>query len=277
MRFGWSPKDTSGRVRGLGKVASLLFVATYTLIYLTEPFAEVWNAILSNMFLIVAASLTATIATMIWSHYERSDSPRRIWGYFAVGLWLWAAAELVWGYFNVTLGEVPEGIADLLWIGGYLFFGQALLIQYRVLARPTWRELASRILTASLFLLALYLLIYSVLVSSAAAQSGSDAAINSFYPAADLLLVLIAMSLARNFSGGAFARPWLGLLAFAFADLLYAWLEFSGLYSWSVNQANPLSAISDVAYLGAYFVLALGMLSHWAFLKYGLLSPTSPR
>jgi hypothetical protein len=191
-------------------------------------------------------------------------------------LWSWAFAEVIWGYLNVRLGEVPEGIADVFWIGGYFFFGWALLVQYRVLARPARAELWRRFLIAILFLLALYLLIYGALTASAGAWGNLDAAINSFYPAADLLLLLVALWLARHFAGGAFSHPWLGLLAFAFADLLYAWLELSGLYSWSVNEANALSTISDIAYLGAYFVLALGILSHWVFLKYGLLTPTEP-
>jgi hypothetical protein len=72
--------------------------------------------------------------------------------------------------------------------------------------------------------------------------------------------------------GGAFSRPWLGLLAFAFADFLYAWAEISGVYSWGINQANLLSTITDVAYLGAYLILGLGVLSHWVFLRYGLRS-----
>ena len=275
MRLGWNPNDTAMRMRGVAKVAALLFIAAYTVIYLAEPFSDLWNIVLTNLFLVVAASTTAAVATMIWAHYDRTDTPRPIWGYFAAGLWLWAAAELTWGYLNVTLGEVPEGISDVFWISAYFLFGNALFIQYRILARPTPREFWSRLSIAVLLFLALYLFIYQALITGADAQGGMDAAINSFYPAADLLLALIALWLASHFIGGAFSRPWLGLLAFAFADLMYAWLEISGLYSWSVNQANPLSTITDIAYLGAYLVLGLGVLSHWVFLRYGLRSPNS--
>ena len=277
MRPGWNPKDSSLRIRGLAKVAALLLIAAYTIIYLTEPFSDIWNSILSNLFLVIASAVTAAIATLIWAHYDRMDTPRRIWGYFAVGLWLWVVAELIWGYLNVTIGEVPEGISDVFWISAYFFFGQALFVQYRVLSQPAKAELWRRVLMAVLMLLALHLLIFGLLTSGQDAQSSFDAAINSFYPAADLLLALIALWLAGNFIGGAFSRPWLGLLAFAFADLLYAWLEISRLYSWSVDQTNMLSTMTDVAYLGAYLILGLGVLSHWAFLKYGLRTPTSPR
>lgn len=273
MRFGWNAKESSVRIRGLAKIVALLLIVVYAFVYRFEPFSDVWNVILANSLLVIASSLTAVIATMIWSRYEQSDTPRRVWAYFAVGLWLWAAAELTWGYLNVTQGEVPEGISDVFWISAYLFFWQALLIQYRILAHPTKQKLLSYVLVASLFFLTLYLFIYRTLVSGAESPSSFDAAINSFYPAADLLLALVALWLASHFMGGAFSRPWLGLLAFSFADLMYAWLEISGLYSWSVNEANLLSTVSDIVYLAAYLVLGLGIFSQWVFLKYGLRSP----
>ncbi|HSL46775.1 MAG TPA: hypothetical protein VK897_25285 [Anaerolineales bacterium] len=272
MRFGWSANDASVRVRWGAKVAALVLVAVYTLIYWFEPFSALWNIISTNMFLVIASSLTAAFATMIWSGYDPTDSPRRVWGSFAIGLWLWAAGELTWGYLNVMQGEVPIGLADVFWAVSYFFLMHALVYQYRIVARPTKQQLVSRTLIALLLMSVIYVIIYAVLTSAAESESKLDAAVNSFYPAADLLLVLIALWLARNFTGGAFSRPWLGLLAFAFADFLYAWTEISGVYSWGINQANLLSTITDVAYLGAYLILGLGVLSHWVFLSYGLRS-----
>ena len=277
MRFGWNAHEASARMLATAKIAAVLFLVVYSIIYWTEPFSDLWNIILTNAFLIIASACTAAIATLIWKRYDPSDAPRSIWLYFMFGLWLWVAAEITWGYLNVTQGEVPEGPADVLWIISYFFFGQALLSQYRIIVRPTKRKLYSRVIIAILLLLALYLLIYGALMPASEATSKLDAAINSFYPAADLLLAAVAFWLTRNFRGGAFSRPWLGLLAFSFADLLYAWIEISGLYSWSVNQANLLSTLTDVAYLGAYLVLGFGILSQWTFLKYGLRSPTMPR
>ena len=277
MRFGWNAKETYARMLGIALIAALLFLAVYTFIYWAEPFSDLWNLILTDGFLVGASSCTALIATLIWKRYDRSDAPRRVWIYFAVGLWLWAIAELTWGYLNVTQGEVPEGISDLFWISAYFFFGHALFVQYRILAHPDRREIWRLICISILVLVVLYILVYSVLITAIGASVNFDTAINSFYPAADFLLALVAFWLFRHFMGGAFSRPWLGLLAFSFADLLYAWLELSGLYTWSVNQANFLSVISDIVYLAAYLVLGLSILSQWAFLKYGLRSPTVPR
>lgn len=274
MQFRWSAQDMAVRVRSGAKVAAIVFVAVYTLIYWVEPFSELWNKISTNMFLVIASSLTASVATLVWLHYDKTDSPRVVWRSFAIGLWLWAVAEFTWGLLNVLYGEVPVGLPDVFWIVSYFFLLHAMMFQYRILATPTKEESRSRALVALLILVVLYLVIYGVLTSEGGSANKWDAAINSFYPAADLLLGLIAFWLARNFMGGAFARPWLGLLAFAIADLMYAWLEISGLYSWSINQANLLSTFTDVAYLGAYLILGLGILSHWVFLKFGLRSPT---
>ncbi len=274
MQFGWSAKDTSLRVRWWANVVAIVFIAVYTLIYWVEPFSEVWNKISTNMFLVIASSLTAVVATLIWLHYDKTDNPRGVWRSFAIGLWLWAVAEFTWGYLNVVQGEVPVGLPDVFWTVSYFFLLHALLLQYKILAKPTKQESWTRALVAFLILVILYPVIYGVLSSGANSENKLDIAVNSFYPAADLLLGLTALWMARNFMGGAFARPWLGLLAFAVADLMYAWLEITGLYSWSINQANLLSTISDAAYLGAYLIMGLGILSQWVFLKYGLRSST---
>src|SRR6266498_5692666 len=102
MRLGWNVKETSVRIRGLAKVAVLLTLAVYTVIYLVQPFSDIWNTILSNLFLVIAASFAAGIATMVWACYDETDVPRHVWRNFAIGLWLWTAAELIWGYLNVT-------------------------------------------------------------------------------------------------------------------------------------------------------------------------------
>jgi hypothetical protein len=276
MRFGWNSNLTSARLLGAAIVVAVLFLGVYAIFYWFQPFSDIWNVILTDSFLVVASAGSAMIATLILKRYDRADAPRTIWVYFAIGLWFWTLAELVWGYLNVTRGEVPEGISDLFWISGYVFFAQALFVQYRILSHPNRRETSRLALAVTLILAVLYILIYGVLTSGIGKPGNFGTAINAFYPAADLLLALVAFWLARHFMGGAFARPWFGLLAFLFADLLYAWIEFSGLYSWSVNQANLLSAMTDIAYLAAYLIFSLSILSQWAFLKYGMRSPTAP-
>ncbi len=273
MRFGWSAVQSSFRIRGIAKIAAVIFLAIYAAVYIWEPFSELWNNILTNLLLVIAAAWTAWVATMVWARYDKADTPRRIWRYFAIGLWSWVIAETIWGYLNITQGEVSEGIADIFWIAAYIFFAHAILIQYRILVQPSKQELLSRASLAIAGSLILYFLVYRLLGAGVDPQERLGVAINSFYPVGDLFLALIAIWLIRHFSGGAFARPWLGLLAFCFTDLLYAWIVTSGIYTWDMNQTNWWSTLFDNAYLGAYLILGLGILSQWAFLKYGLRSP----
>lgn len=277
MRLGWNPRDASQRILRLAIILYLLWILVYIVIYWYQPFSEFLNNFFANFFTQVASFLAATFATMIWLKYDKTDAPRRIWGPFAIALWMWFAGELTWGYLNMTTDEVPIGLPDLFWVTSYALLGLALIQQSRILLQPERRDLWMRILIAALVLIGLTYGIYRFLTSAAAAPQDLGAIVNSFYPAADLLMAVIVLWLARNFIGGAFSRPWMGLLAFTFSDLMYAWLETSGMYAWSLEQGNLLSTIADVAYFGSYLVLGLCVLYQWLFLKYGLRSMTDAR
>lgn len=270
MRFGWSANDTSARLRGTAKIGAVLFIAVYALVYIREPFSDLGDVLIINLLLVIAAALAAGIATMIWMRYEPAEPARRIWRSFAMGLWLWASAELIYGYMDIAQAEVTVGMPDLFWVSAYIFFAYALFLQYHLLAQPTKQELGKQGALAVAALLVLYFVLYRVLVTWVHPGSWVEAAVNTFYPVADLFLALIAVWLIRHFRGGVFARPWVGLLAFSFTDLLYAFIDTSGLY----DQANSSwTALFDTTYVAAYLVLGLGLLSLWAFLKYGLRSP----
>src|SRR5512147_3168326 len=152
MRFGWSPKDTSARIRGVAKIAAVLCIAIYVLIYLQEPFPGSWNDILLYVLLVLAAAWAASLATMICLRYEQEETPHRLWRFFAIGVWLWTAAELTYAYWDMTSDSVPKGLQDVFWVAAYIFFAYALFIQYRLLANPHKREMWKRIALVALFL-----------------------------------------------------------------------------------------------------------------------------
>jgi hypothetical protein len=273
MRLGWTAKDTSARLYRMAAVASVILLFVYILIYWFQPFSEFWNNFFSNFFLVIASGFAALVATLIWRLYDKTDSPRLVWRPFAIGLWLWFVAELTWGMLNLIIGDVEVGLPDIFWVTAYFILGLALLNQYRILFQLTGHSLWRWILLFTFVLIILTLVIYGVFFSTGEVPNKLDVLVNSFYPAADILLVCFALWLARKFTGGALARPWLGLLVFAFADFLYAWLQITGTYAWSIDHRNLLSAIADISYLVAYIILGMGVLYHWLFLKYGLRSP----
>jgi len=279
MRFGWGARTTSNRLMQLAIITAVGLIAAYSVIYFLEPFSSFTNTLLADGLTVMSSVFSAVSATMIWKIYDKTDAPRRVWGFFAFGLWLWVMGELTWSYGNLTLpdGEVPIGVPDAFWIIAYYFLGQALLSQYQILVRPTQGELTSRVTRSVLFLCASFALIFSVLRWLEVSSSVVDTLVNAFYPAGDLTLALAAIWLTRNFQGGALGRPWIGLLVFAFSDLMYAWLQLSGAYAWSLDQGNLVSGFSDIVYFSAYLVLGIGSLSQWLFLKYGLRSPSKAR
>lgn len=268
MRFGWNAIETSFRVRGMAKIAAILLVVVYTVLYVKEPLPGVWNDIVLYLILMIAAAFAATVAMLIWLRYEPTETPRHIWRYFTIGLWLWVAAEFTYAYFDITQDEVMIGLQDVFWVTAYVFFAHALGVQYRVLAQPSKRELVNRILIVVALLIGLYAVVYHLLSVGADPANRINTIVNSFYPVGDFFLAAVAIWLVRHFGGGAFARPWMGLLAFSFTDLLYAWIEASGLY-----EQGIWATLFDTTYLGAYLILGLGLLSLWTFLKYGLRSP----
>jgi hypothetical protein len=186
------------------------------------------------------------------------------------GLWLWVAAEISWGVINMLHDQVALGWPDVFWITAYGVLGLALYSQYQALFNPSVPKLINRTIISVLFVIGFTLLVSSLFTSAAGTEHRLNAVVNSFYPVADMLLAVIALKLARNFGGGAFSRPWMGLIVFAISDLLYAWLEISGMYTWSVVEGNFYSTIADVSYVIAYLVMGLALLYHWLFLKYGM-------
>jgi hypothetical protein len=265
--------NTSARLRGWAKIGAVIFLAFCVAFYRIQPFLGVGNSIVLNSFPVIGAVFTAVLATLIWRRFEQTETPHRIWRCFAIGLWSWVTAELIWGGLDLLLEDVSVGFADVFWVAGYIFFARALFMQYRLLASPSKRELWSRMSIAIVILVAFYMLIYRLLSTWTDAESQWSLVVNSFYPIGDLFLAGIAIGLVRHFGGGAFARPWLGLLAFVFTDLLYAMIEISDMYAWSLS----LRDVFDLAYIGAYLILGLGLFSQWVFLKYGLRAPTQPQ
>jgi hypothetical protein len=277
MRFGWNARKASDRLMQLVIGGAIGLAVVYSVIYFWEPFSPFTNILLADILTVSASVFSAVSASLIWMMYEETDAPRRVWSYFALGLWIWVIAEIIWSYGNLTLpnGEVPVGVPDVFWILAYYFLGQALLSQYKILVHPVQNELVSRVTKSLLFFGVSFVVIFSILEWFALSTSVGDTMVNAFYPAADLTLALAAIWLTRNFQGGALGRPWIGLLIFTFSDLLYAWLQLSGAYAWSLDRGNWVSGFSDIVYFSAYLVLGIVSFSQWLFLKYGLRSPST--
>jgi hypothetical protein len=261
----------------VGVAVLVLLTFGYAEIYIAAPFSDDVNNFLSNAFTVLAAFLSALIATLVWQRYEKTEPLRRIWRWMSIGLWLWTLAEAIWAYyFIMNLDANKIGPQDALWTIGFIFFGLSLYAQFMLLFRPDPAVARRRVVFAlvgffGLTILAIFL--YSFFSHNAIML---DTVVNIFYPCADLAVGVAALWLARSFRNGSLAYAWLGLFVFTLSDLLYAWLELSGVYEKSVEQGNYLSAVSDITYVLAYLIVALGCFTQWLLINYGPIFRREP-
>ena len=265
--------DSPIRQRNMRKILTIvLFIALVTVfiyLYVEQPFPNGVTDLVTSAMIAGAAIAAAAISTHVWMYYGRSSPPRRVWRYFMIALWGWAAAEVVWLVLYIVDGDYTFGPADALWVSSYLFFMMAVFSQYVLIYRPSARI---RYIYLALAFAAVLLFTYlygSWLLSVSSNADRLETFVIAFYAVGDLSLALAAMLLAYAFRNGALGRPWLGLIVFAFSDLLYAWLESSGLYAWSVAEGNILTTITDTTYFAAYLIIAIGCYVQWILLTFG--------
>jgi hypothetical protein len=249
----------------------VILLIGYILIYQFAPFKEPWSDIILNTLTPVAAAFAAIIASLIFFYYEKDDAPRRIWKSLMIGSWLWFAAEAIWSYQAMTLGEAPNGIVDVSWVLGFIFFTLALYDQHSLI-NPSKKILYRNIVLGAW---AVVLLIPVPIVFFTKVFTFKTY-IDFFYPFADLAVGVAGILLILAFQGGSLIRPWIGLVVFGVTDFLYAWAEQIGLYSWSAENGNPLSLLIDSSYMAAYLILGLGFLGHWVLIRYGLTTNLNP-
>jgi hypothetical protein len=266
------PGRHSNRYLWLAIAGAGLVIAAYIYLYVGQPLEEPWNTNLGTLLISLAAISSAVAAALNWRRFSPADrGPRGVWGYLALGLWLWAIGETVYaGYFFLGT-EVPLlSAADIFWMLGYIGFAGALIHQYRVVYRPARRQEVGITLGVVGGIFVVSLIITALIQQSASTkESWLATLVTVLYPLLDLAVGLAALWLVYAFGGGLWSRPWLGLFVFALADSFYAWLELTGIYEASVVAGNPLSLVADVMYIAAYLVVAVACVSHLLLLQFG--------
>ncbi len=254
----------------LNIAAGILLLACYIFFSIFGPIARSWGDLLTNLEGILTVGAVAVLATLIWRQYRTPDVTTSIWMFLALGMWAWFLADVVWGIYNLTLDIVPKvSWADLFYLMGYVFVPIALHRQYKVLFRPSLRRdlLVTGSISAAIVITAVF---FTWAISGFIPRDMNLASfLNILYPMSDVAIALVALVYVTKFGHGALARPWIGLIVFAAADGLYAWLIESETYAYSVIHENLASLISDSLYVTAYLTMAVLLLNHFLLLKYG--------
>src|SRR5574342_254371 len=91
--------------------------------------------ITTNLSTVTFSLVAFWIVFSVWLSIGPRDVSRQIWGFFAVGILLWAVAEAVWAYYEVILAlETPyPSAADFFWVLGYLPLYLGLTARYKTL------------------------------------------------------------------------------------------------------------------------------------------------
>ena len=254
-----------------GGISILICAVAYTILAHFASSRHLWQELLLNLTFALGAGWSAWRASRMWRRFTPLDPPRRVWRFFALGLWFWTAAELLWAVMAYFYGEELPVItlADLCWVVGCLLLIASLAAQYRLLYRLSAAR-ARGLLAAAVGLLLLLSGGVALLVPLVATPelSRGELFLLVFYPLADLLLAIGAWHIARSFGEGRFARVWYALFLFAVSDTLYTWLLSKGVYV-LVGDSNFLTLLTDTLYLGAYLLLGWMCQAQEYLLLYG--------
>lgn len=242
-----------------------LVVVAFAVLQMLNVGGEDFSARLNYSMTVISAFIAGLLAVWNWTRISTRDSSRPIWGGLALGLLLWAIAELISAgyplFFNL---ETPEiSLADVFWLAGYLPIVTALFMRARSLkVRPNAMQFA---MAGVAILIMAGLSIYFAIIPVIQGAASSDlftASINMLYPVADLVILSISVFILFTFSGSNLALIWqvlaAGFILRAFGDLVYNYAIGLDLY-WPGRQLNPVSLLSDTPYLASYLILALGV------------------
>lgn len=265
-------------------LASISGMLLYSFIYIQYPFSPLVNDAWLKIIYLISVISPAWIATLVRNTYDKNEAPGRIWVYFSIGFWAWAAAEFVWVAYNLVFEEVPHlNPSDPFYLAGYILMTFAIASQYR---QTRYQENMSE--RTLVFLIWISMTVVSVLLffvielaltpsDSAAEQIG--AYLNIVYGVGDMTLALAALILVTRFQGGALGRPWWGFIILAVADIFYGFLIQTGSYDNQTLTGDLLRLASDLIYMLSYLVIAYSFLRQLVLLKFGPVetSPTVPR
>jgi len=240
-------------------IASIVAVNSIILLAPTTEEQEFYGNILNPL----TAAVAVAFSIIVVCRQKLDGLFGRAYVSLAIGLALWLAAEIIWGYYSVAIQiEVPfPSIADILWLAGYGPLGYHLFTTaklYRIYAKITKRLVAVSIAVAA------FSIVYIFSVVSASELSGSDATlalgISIAYPVADAVIIIPAVLAISNSGRGALtAIPWIFIswILTTVADSMFG-------YTVVTDIAGDIS-VWNLIYNAAYLSMAAGLYWHNRF------------
>lgn len=244
------------------RVAILVVALVFLAMYILQPGGIRPLEVFSDVACLLAAALAAVLAFVASARLDRGSPQHRAWMLIGLGMAMWTAAELLWMYLEVGIGDdVPyPSPADIIWVVGYVPLIIGLFTGYRGLrVRLSARLRLVVALAYGVLLAALAHVFLGPMFFGPSSGSPAEAFFGSCYLVGDLTLAFIATLSLIVVWDGLIGRPWLsitiGMLLFALSDSGFSYADRAGTYA---VGANWESAMIDVMYLAAYLLVALG-------------------
>jgi hypothetical protein len=222
----------------------------------------------------VICSITASffILTAI-TRFRTLDFTKITWILILVGLILYNIAEAIYGIVEIYYsksGDTYPGIADLFWTIGYIPIFVAMYMMfsgYKKSGLPMGKPSLYLAISSIIFVIA-FLIIYFLLIPIIKDNETTVLAkfLYMFYPIADLLIVIpaaILVYITSLFGSAVITKPWryltIGFILFTISDLLYAYLDWEGLY----GDGNLI----DLGWNIGYMLIAMSGLHQYLLIK----------
>jgi hypothetical protein len=209
------------------------------------------------------AGLSSVLFFNLWRSSKKEEVGRKIWGALLVGLCLWTISEAYYSIYTLLGLDPPfPSLADLTWFLAYFFFFWGFSLRFRSLQITLKSREINYILLTYIPLVVLTLVFSIVPLFGNAEQRILAFALSLFYPLADLVIPLRAITVFITLRKGTLFRPWaligVSFLCFSIADLAFSYAERNGIY-WVSGNTNFISIFGDWIYIVAYAIMALGV------------------
>ena len=207
---------------------------------------------------ICGAFLVSLLCARRYGFKLRERAFDRIWFSIALGMGLWAVANIMWSTFFFLGVTVPyPGPPDFFYLGADIPLTVALTMYFKSFSSALTRR---RLLVAVVIIASSALVIIGFVIRSefAISQPLNATITDLAYPISDIVLFSLTVLSLAIFYGGTFSKWWFmfgaGIVLYIIADELFLYQNSLGTY---YNGSS-----SDITYVLSYLVFALAFYVH---------------
>lgn len=247
----------------LGVIIMGATISVYALHGMLGADAVAW---VSSFFTILASSACAVLCGILWHHFRKGEVLKKIWGSLWIGLMLWAIAEILYAYYDLSPLIETESYpswADAFFVPGFIPMFLCLVFRYTSLRVKPPRNMVMIFGMAFTVVVVLSLVfVLGPIVTSPGEGESLEKILDIYYPLGDLLVVMGAFLSMLALAGGELSLPWgtiaLACLLLAVSDSLYSYSTWTGIYL-PDNNINFITAVTNIIYISGYVTMAFGL------------------